>query len=485
MSILIEFFPDFRAQIYDSFPYRADATMNLIDAMSSNTSATSPVQLTLNPVFPRQYSSLHDAVDNFFVADNPDNAESERHEQRLARMQIVGSLCPKPVKRNFYLSGIDTVTQPRPFAETLQDRGIHYHPNPAPGNKPITVGHSYSVLAALPEKEGEKAPPWILPLLIQRVPTDKKAADIGYTQISDVINDDTLPFGNHLTVLTGDSGYSSCEFLNNTAEHDNLVSLVRVRGNRVFYQMPSNSFSIKRKGHPKWYGSPFKLNNPLTRPEPEASETVPFTLRNGRECQVTIDAWYDMLMRGKRDIPMHNHPFTLLCVTVRDKNGKKVFARPLWLIVVGQRRGEITLADAYDAYRQRFDLEHFFRFGKNRLLMASYQTPEIEHEENWWEIAGLAYVNLYTAAFLANRIPYPWERWLPDFKEPDSAALPSPSMVQRDLPRIIEEFGTPAKLPKPRGKSPGRQSGYSPGKRDSLPVVKKGKKSAENYARSS
>ncbi len=484
MSILIETFPYFRAHIYDSFQYRADAIMNLIDAISANTSATSPVQLTLSPVFPRQYSSLHDAVDNFFVADNPENAESERHEQRLARMQITGSLCPKPAKRNFYLTGIDTVTQPRPFAETLQDRGIHYHPNPAPGNKPIIAGHSYSVLAALPEKEGEKAPPWILPLLIQRVPTDKKAVDIGAAQISDVLNDESLNFGNHLSVLTGDSGYSSIEFLNKNAEHDNLVTLVRVRSNRTFYGMPLYSTYPRGKGHPQWYGASFKLNDPSSQPEPEETENMSFTFRNGRECQVTIEAWYNKIMRGKLDIPMHNHPFTMLRVTVRDKDGKEVFKRPLWLILTGKRRSEISLTDAYDAYRQRFDLEHFFRFGKNRLLMASCQTPETEHEENWWEIAGLAYVNLYTAASLANRLPYPWERWLPDFKEPDSAALPSPSMVQRDLPRIIEEIGTPAKLPKPRGKSPGRQSGYSPGKRVSLPVVKKGKKTAENYARS-
>ena len=66
MSISVKNFPDFRAKIYDSFPYRADATMNLIDAMSANTSATSPVQLTLSPLFPRQCRGLHDAVDNFF-----------------------------------------------------------------------------------------------------------------------------------------------------------------------------------------------------------------------------------------------------------------------------------------------------------------------------------------------------------------------------------------------------------------------------------
>ena len=39
------------------------------------------------------------------------------------------------------------------------------------GNKPITVGHSFSVVAALPEKTEKNSPPWVIPLLIRRVPT--------------------------------------------------------------------------------------------------------------------------------------------------------------------------------------------------------------------------------------------------------------------------------------------------------------------------
>jgi hypothetical protein len=417
----------------------------------------------------------------FFVADDPENSEAQRHEQLLARMRIVADQCPEPVDRNFYLFGLDTTTQPRPFAATLDDRGFQYHPNPAPGNKPITVGHSYSVLAALPEKDGAMPSPWVLPLLIQRVPTDKKATDTGAGQVADVMNDGKLPFENHLSVITGDTHYSAREFLGQVVEHKNLASIVRVRGNRTFYAMPVNTDSSKGKGHPVWYGAPFRLKDPCTWLEADDTETVAFTFRNGRQCRITINAWYDMLMRGKRDIPMHKHPLTLICITVNSESGKPVFKRPLWLIIIGKRRGEISLTEAYHAYRQRYDLEHFFRFGKNRLLMASYQTPETEHEESWWEIAGLAYVNLYTAASLATLLPYPWERWLPNFKEPDLQGLPSPSTVQRDLPRIIQQIGTPAKLPKPRGKSAGRQQGESPGKREPLPVVKKGRK---EYARS-
>jgi hypothetical protein len=456
--------------------------MNLIDAISANTSASSPVQLSQSSLFPRQYGSLHDAVDNFFTAADPENAEIERREQRLERMRIVGGLCPAPAARPFYLLGLDTTGQPRPFAVTLEDRGCHYHPNPAPGNKPITVGHKYSTLAALPEKIGGYPAPWVIPVSIQRVATDKKATETGAEQVDDLLNDPSLPFGDHLCALAGDTEYSACSFLGEVVKHENLATIVRVRGNRTFYNMPELSTFSRGKGHPRWYGAPFTLNDPSSHREPDEVQTIPHELKNGRKCEVTIKAWRNMLMRGKHGIPMHKHPFTLICITIKDEKGRDVFKRPLWLIIIGERRDEISLIDAFNAYRQRYDLEHFFRFGKNRLLMASCQTPDVEHEENWWEIVGLAYVNLYTAASLANIVPYPWERWLPNNKEPDTESLPSPSMVQRDLPRIIQAFGTPARPPKPRGKSPGRKKGTSPGKRPPIPIVKKGKKDTEKMS---
>ena len=238
MSVTIEQFADFRESIYNTFTFRADATIDLVDAIASNISASSPVQLSLNPSFPRQYSSLHDAVANFFVASDPDNAEAERHAQRMARMRTIADQCPKPFQRNFYLFGIDTTGEPRPFANTLEDRGYQYHPNPTPGNKPITVGHSYSIFADLPEKKGVTSAPWILPFLTERVPTDKKATTIGARQISDVLKDEKLPFANHLCDVVGDTAYSAFVFLDQMAEIKNLVLTVRVRSNRTFYESP-------------------------------------------------------------------------------------------------------------------------------------------------------------------------------------------------------------------------------------------------------
>jgi hypothetical protein len=121
-------------------------------------------------------------------------------------------------------------------------------------------------------------------------------------------------------------------------------------------------------------------------------------------------------------------------------------------------------------------VEHFFRFGKQRLLMASYQTPEVQHEENWWQIAQLAYVQLWLARYLAEVMPRPWERYLPQFQTGVYNSVnqeASPSMVQRDFGRIIQEIGTPAKAPKPRGKSPGRTKGDQQKPRKRRKVIKK------------
>ena len=179
-------------------------------------------------------------------------------------------------------------------------------------------------------------------------------------------------------------------------------------------------------------------------------------------------------MPGKRGIPMHQHPFTLIRIHMLNGDGTTVFKRPLWLIVIGKRKDEISPIDAWLSYRQRYDLEHLYRFGKGKLLLASYQTPDTEHEENWWEIAGLAYFQLWMARPLAEASLYPWEKYVqPKSEKPRPLG---PSQVQRDFERIIRQFGLTLPPPKPRGKSPGRAQGYSPGRRKRSTPVFKGEK---------
>ena len=149
-------------------------------------------------------------------------------------------------------------------------------------------------------------------------------------------------------------------------------------------------------------------------------------------------------------------------------------------MISGERRDELSLKNIYDAYRQRFDIEHFFRFGKNRLLMDKYQTPEVEHEEAWWQMVMLSYSQLYMAKEYAQKKPMPWEKHLPEYKS--KSTKKTPTQVQRDFGRIIREIGTPAQPPKARKKSKGRQLGDAQTKRTRHPVIKKSKKSAPKQA---
>ena len=73
-------------------------------------------------------------------------------------------------------------------------------------------------------------------------------------------------------------------------------------------------------------------------------------------------------------------------IVVTDTCGKLVFTRPMWLIVIGNRRHQLSPKSVWEAYHQRYDVEHFFRFGKQHLLTTAYQTPDVNHEENWWQM---------------------------------------------------------------------------------------------------
>jgi hypothetical protein len=62
----------------------------------------------------------------------------------------------------------------------------------------------------------------------------------------------------------------------------------------------------------------------------------------------------------------------------------------MWLMVMGARRDEISSVQGYQSYRQRFDLEHTFRFQKQNLLLNGFETPVLNHEEQLIDLVNLA-----------------------------------------------------------------------------------------------
>ncbi len=462
---------EFRQDLYNFFPLRADALMELIDALASNSNAHSVVELSLSPLFRREYGSVYDAIEHFFV---PSSAENAVQEQRAHEQEILGLITPylpAPQQRKYWLFGTDVTYLPRQFARTLGDRTFVHCPNTIKGNKPVTIGHDYSVLSFLPEKVSAGSPPWVVPLIVRRVKSTEKASQVGAEQIAAVVAEETLPFKGELSVHVADSAYSAREHLGSVAIIENLVSVIRLPCNRVFYcqyELPEGEKNPV--GHPTWYGDRFDLKDPDTWPEPDETAETTFVTKKGKTYTVQLEGWHDMLRTGEKDIPMHKYPFTLVRARVLDKNGNPVFKRDMWLLAIGERRWELSLVDIWEAYSQRYDVEHFFRYGKQRLLMAAFQTPDVEREENWWWIVQLAYIQLWLARSLAETLPNPWERYLPQSETGEA----SPSTVQRDFERIIQQIGTPAQPPKRRGNSSGRVKGDKPPPRPRQPVIKKG-----------
>ena len=465
-------FEQFREKLYQSFNYRRDTVMELVDAIAANTTARSPVELSLSPLFQREYSALYKGIQELSRTTQTDSTEASKSQksQIEARIPAIAELIPTPQQKQFYLWAIDVTPLPRPYAKTLEEKTIIYQPNTVKGNKPINIGHSYSVLTALPEREETGDIPWAIPLTVKRVKSSETGKQVGSQQLKQILTQDNLPWSNHLSVVVVDSDYSAKTFLSQQEQHSNLVVVTRVRSNRVFYQSPEPR-AKPSKGHPQWYGDKFDLKDEATWHEATEIVQANFTTKRGRLLQVQIQSWSDMLMRGSHECPMHSLPFTLMRIQVTTTEGIRIW-NPMWLIMIGQRRDELTTTEGYQAYRQRYDIEQLLRFGKQRLLLNASGTPEVEHEENWVELSFLAYVQLWAARKLAFSLPQPWERYLPQ-KQP---GFLSPSLVQRDMNRIITEMGTPANSPKPRGFSSGRITGMIQTKRTRHEVIKKGKK---------
>jgi hypothetical protein len=215
------------------------------------------------------------------------------------------------------------------------------------------------------------------------------------------------------------------------------------------------------------------LNDSTTWGTPDEQAWLAYRSRRTRRFTIEIQAWHHLLMRGKQNLPMRHSPFTLVRIRLLDEAGHPAFKNDLWLMVVGQQRYRLTLPQIYFDYTQRFDLEHFFRFGKQRLLLDAFQTPDILHEQTWLQLFLLAYVQLYLLSFLVHPLRRPWERYLPtpDYLPP--TPTPSAPQTQRAAETIIRQLGTPALSPKPRGYSAGRSKNDTQTPRPKLKVVKK------------
>jgi len=411
--------------------------MNLLDALCSF-DANSVIELSLSPFFERSHASVSRAIQDYNSGRQGEHVDIQDDfipmlkERALSRWDLP-----------YHMFAIDVSPIPRPYASNLKERQIVHANNPTPGQKPIAVGHQVSCLAAT--APGELA----LPLSLKRVPLDVSQTDFGLEQAETV--------GNHINdkpcLMACDAKYSNRESLYRAYDWSNNVLLTRLSPTRKFYQRHEyNPKDISRRGPTPKYGTPFKLSEPDTHPTPDDTTKIIFHKTDNTDWRLKIERFDNLLIRGKKDLPLHDKPMSIFKITVFDQAGSPLYREPLWLVGVGHKVKSIALEYIFLAYHLRFDIEHWFRFAKRHLLLDQFQSADLEHIENWLLYPMLATHQLDCARDVVTECHRPWETT--NQNKPLAAA-----QIKRGMGQVLHAVGTPAGPPKTRGIGSGRAVG--------------------------
>jgi hypothetical protein len=238
-----------------------------------------------------------------------------------------------------------------------------------------------------------------------------------------------------------------------------------LRSGRCFYADPTGQLPT---GRPRRHGAKFVCDDPTTWPEPTAA----WSTDDPQYGHIQLQAW-----RGLHAIPQrhaekgthaqpHARPLvqgTLIRLEVERLPRPTKAPQPLWFWWWGPTPP--NLAELWLAYVARFAIEHTFRFFKQTLKWTTPKLRRPEAADRWtWSLL-LAYVQLRLARDLVSEVRLPWQRPLPPERR-------TPARVRRGFSSLLASLGSPASVPKPCGRSPGRPKGKhsQPAKR--YPAVK-------------
>ena len=423
----------FRREVYQSFEQRADAGLDLVDALTSAPTVGSPVGLSASTLFRRGFSSVYDFLRSGRMVLPRLRRVLFRHQPEDAET-IAG----------YEVYAVDCTGDPATEAKTLPDRGQSKKGR----NAPLEVGHTYSWLVRLVQRGTS----WCMPLDIGRVSTESSDSQVGADQVAALAEHNRRP-----KVVVADSLYCNATFLVIFLTVEYIYALVRIRSNRVLYEQPPER-EPGQKGRPRKHGTKFKLSAP-DRP-PDRAET---TTLLGQ--QVRLLAW--------TNLHFYQLPFLVgmvLSVQFLKADGSPRFKRPLYLFWTGPT--SVVLADLARMYLWRFAIEHMFRFLKQHLGLTASNSPNLQGRLRWVWCYALAYCQLL---FIRHKVADRRPAWHPTYIRGRRRPL-TPRQTQRNALPFLLALGSPALPTQPAGKGYGRPPGYRPEPRKRHPVVKKSKK---------
>jgi len=426
---------EFRQAVYThGFGKQRDALSEVLDAICLTGTLTSFPMLSLSKVFQRQWHSLYKAMERGTV-------NAEWLSCHLAQQ------VPQTGIQHFSLDGS---AWPRPRARTLDDRQYVYHPTAAVNGGSICIGYPYSLLDWVPEAHRS----WSLPVSIKRIPSQMTAGEMGIAQIKE-LSQNRADLQEVLDIVAADGKYGNARFLR-PLQDQRCGIVVRLRQDRILYQAPEQPEKRKR-GRPRVHGKRFAFKEPETWGTPV--EVI--TLEHPRLGQVKLERWNYLHGKNDADVSMD-----VIRASIHLENDKP--PKPIWLAwqapATIPNNMEVNAQVIWQAYVHRWPVEPGIRFRKQRL---GWTTPQFQHKETgdrWSWLVALAVWLLFLSRPIVEDHPLPWQR--------PQCEL-TPQRVQQSLPLIFAQFGSQARKPKTRGKSPGWPKGRRRTPKQRFRVVKK------------
>jgi hypothetical protein len=428
-----------RQQVYACLKRAGDALFNLTDAVLSESQAQSLPELSLSAFFERKWPSLYEALEDGWI-----------DVEQLRAVWVKALLCEKGEDELISIA-VDASVIERPDAPTSQDRGIIHLSNLPLVDKPIGVGWMFSTVVLLPEKPSS----WTPILDQQRIQTDHTPIQVAVEQLRAL----KALLGNRRVIVLADRGYCTPTFLR--ACHDLGYScLVRLKSDRRLY---GPGVRLHKKGPTPKDGPLFQGKRKETHGTPEAISVEPDA--KGR------------FVRTSRFSHLHfkeDRELILKVIRVERESAKETKRDPRvsWFVMLDDI---LPLKDVASHYGLRFSQEHCYRFLKHDLLWTQVHVRTPEQFERWSWLVVTAFNQLCLARELGQALHRPWER-----KERPI----TPGQVRRVMPSLLLQLGTPARLCRPRGISPGRAKGFHPKPSPRFPVICKNSKKTKKPEKS-
>lgn len=420
----------FRHEVYGCFTRAADALFNTVDALLTETNAHSFPELSLSPSFERRWCSLYEAF------------EDGRIDQERLRRIFAEYLVRAEAGEQVWL-GIDASSIQRPESQTSPDRTVVYVPNLPESSKPISYGWQFSTVMVLPKQPSS----WTAVLDQQRISSEQTSVGVAASQMREL-----APLLGCRPIVASDRWYSCAPFLL-ASEGLPFDKLLRLKRKRVLYR--AAPAPTGKRGAPRKDGERFQCGEPSTYGE--ACGTWQGSDAKGRPVQIM---WWTGL-----HLPKARHIQVSVIRVLRPcASGKKRDPRESWFLWDGS--AQVSLPEVALGYRRRFGQEHGYRFEKQALLWTKPRLRTPEQFERWSHIVAIVHNLLVLARPHVQADLRPWET---------NQREASPQQVRRAMAKIVAQLGTPAKPPKPRGKSPGRHKGAVVTPRPREPVIYKSK----------